>query len=160
MDGRENRIREVLKELEHSVTGIDTNSEELIRLLGDVQGYTEEIVTEIQSINDVVNAIQKIASQSNILALNASIEAARAGELGKGFAVVANEMGIFSKNNAELAKEINEKLASIHAYTDKLAQAVNSAHKNANSQSTEVSKIATFIEEVAGRVEKEQETND
>ena len=59
-------------------------------------------------INDMVAQILDIASQTNLLSLNASIEAARAGEQGKGFAVVAQEIGNLATNSSETAVQIQE----------------------------------------------------
>ncbi len=56
-------------------------------------------------ISNIINEVDSIATQTNMLAVNASIEAARAGEQGKGFAVVAIQVGELAKKSAEVAKE-------------------------------------------------------
>lgn len=76
----------------------------------------------IEQIAQVSTAIQEIASQTSLLALNASIEAARAGEAGKGFAVVAEEIKKLSENTAEEISKVNELvlkvLESVRALSD------------------------------------------
>lgn len=70
-----------------------------------------------QSIGEVVNLINDIASQTNLLALNATIEAARAGDAGKGFAVVASEVKTLATQTARATTNIAHKVSEIQAAT-------------------------------------------
>lgn len=94
-------------------------------IINDINGLTDSINSRAEhteqdietamsylyaltDINEKVKIIQDIASQTNILAINASIEASRAGETGKGFAVVATEIKNLALNSTKAADEIYE----------------------------------------------------
>ncbi|MBB3109714.1 heme-based aerotactic transducer [Paenibacillus phyllosphaerae] len=80
---------------EHGKNQLDKVISNMVELKDNVQRITETIASlekNSKKIGDIVDVITEIASQTNLLALNAAIEAARAGEHGKGFAVVADEV--------------------------------------------------------------------
>ena len=83
---------------------------------------TDESVRQIQSAVAVITAI---ASQTNLLSLNASIEAARAGEAGRGFAVVATEIKNLSEESNSSAKKIDEVISKLASDSQATVEVMN-----------------------------------
>lgn len=100
----------------------EKTTEAFIRISDQIHQTNESVV----KIQEVVNLIADIASQTNLLSLNASIEAARAGAAGKGFAVVAGEIQKLAEQTNSSAKIIDEIIVSL---SDESRQTVQSIHE-------------------------------
>ena len=134
-----------------------------------------EHITEIsKEIGNIITDIEDIASQTNLLSLNASIEAARAGEAGKGFAVVADQIGKLAADSAKSAVNtrdlIDKTLVEIEkgntitrttadafnqiiADMESFAEIAENTMEKANSQAESLKQIGQGIEQLSGVVQ-------
>ena len=92
--------------------------------MNSVQEQTNDTNRSAMDIQDATQLITEIASQTNLLSLNASIEAARAGENGKGFAVVAGEIRNLSEQSRISAEKINGIVQQLMGNSDKSVQTI------------------------------------
>lgn len=134
-------------------TTMESTEDKISRILE----VLEQAITESENVNridDLTNDILNIASETNLLSLNASIEAARAGEAGRGFAVVASEI-------SKLATESQATANRIQGINSMVIQAVNNLAENANDLVTYIntSILSEFKNFAKGGTEYREKAN-
>ena len=127
-----------------SITVVNESSQKIADINNQVNAFHEKI----NKIGEIVDIVKKVASQSNLLALNASIEAARAGEHGRGFAVVASEVRNLAAQSAKSSKEITDTINMVQQSVDKTVVSMKNIYENSNQQKEKADEIGNVLNKV------------
>lgn len=119
-----NDSHRMIDEGRKTVDAMEAQSSQSASATREVRVHVRSLAEKLNAITDFVEDIQKIASQTNLLSLNASIEAARAGEQGRGFAVVAEEIRKLADDSSNTAVEIQRIIEEITLYTQNAIEKV------------------------------------
>ena len=164
-DSKKNK--EIEREMRTSVNNLTEALSEMTKTVDqatkDMTGVADkqaEIVKSTDIINEsvaaslkIIDIIQDIASQTNLLSLNASIEAARAGEAGRGFAVVAEEVGRLAVTSTKTSDEIASTLSHMSETISDMVEKTVGINENISSQGAAMEEINANIEELSAMAE-------
>ncbi|MBI3479047.1 MAG: HAMP domain-containing protein [Nitrosomonadales bacterium] len=128
----------------------------------DVKAATVVIQTlqkESDEIRSVTQIISGIASQTNLLALNAAIEAARAGEQGRGFAVVADEVRKLAQRTQEATFEIQKKIETLLVGVKEATQVMTTGSDKADKSVEQINITSEAFENIIQSIAKIREVN-
>lgn len=163
-----------VEELQATITdvteGVHTTAEHVDNSYTQAQQYAKEadrsskemknMVTAMESINEtskkienIIADIEDIASQTNLLSLNAAIEAARAGEAGKGFAVVADQIRQLAEQSAKSAVDTRQLIEGS-------IQEISEATKLSENVAATIREVVTGMEQIAESSQKLKEISD
>jgi methyl-accepting chemotaxis protein len=159
-----NRAQEVVDASQHTVD-VSHSGQQAVRDTIATMGHIEERVESIaenilalseqtQQIGEIIATVGDIATQSNMLALNASVEAARAGEHGKGFAVVAAEVRNLAEQSRQATAQVREILMDIQNGINATVMATEEGIKVVDRGVELAAGTATAIEQLAGVIDE------
>ena len=129
----------------------ETGREGLSEVASDIQ----EIARESEGLLEINAVMNNIASQTNLLSMNAAIEAAHAGESGKGFAVVAEEIRKLAENSSKQSKTISTVLKKMKNSIDKISKSTNTVLARFEAIDTSVRVVAEQEENIRNAMEEQ-----
>ena len=139
-------------ETEKQVRALQDSTLTMVEGIEKISDQIKDTSRAVDSINEKVSTISEIASQTNLLSLNASIEAARAGEMGKGFAVVAEEIGKLAINSAEAAERIREEMEGLLASSQATVEESGKVHELTVSQQSDLNETTEKIHDLLDQI--------
>ena len=144
-----------------------TSLEKLLKQSEEVTECVDEIGKTIVSTNEsskqisqFSQAIADIATQTNLLSLNASIEAARAGEAGRGFAVVADEIRALADQSSQSADEIKRIVDSLLAGSEESVEVMGKLNENFGMQASQLESTRQGMNVMSDNVRNVRETSE
>lgn len=161
-----------LSEVSVGNEGNAQESTEIAVNMQNINNYSRQMAEAFGHITDLLNSIEKnnesifdIASETELLSLNASIEAAKAGEAGKGFAVVAGEIKNLSDSSRDAAKDSNDTSAKVKKFMEDLRQQAENlsglvfqVDQRVDTLAAATEQIAAstkLVEELSGQIQEE-----
>lgn len=154
------RISEFAETTKNTVNSGIVTIEELNQKAKATTEITKTVIENIQdlqnaskSIGGITETINEIASQTNLLSLNASIEAARAGESGRGFAVVAQEIRKLAEQSMEASHQIEKIIDGIQCRTQETVKNAREAEEIVTSQEESLRETVQVFKVIGKQVE-------
>ena len=141
-------ITETLEKSDGLIQELGTATRDGKDTLAQSNSVTTKIAEESGSLMEASSVIQHIASQTNLLAMNAAIEAAHAGEAGKGFAVVADEIRKLAEESASQGKTITATLKSLSGEIEGLSSSSQVVEHKFNA----IFNLAEQVKEISARL--------
>lgn len=131
-------LSDSLDEISQASSLISTGIEVAVNANDNILTEVQEAANNAKNTDEVLNFVKNIASQTNLLGLNAAIEASRAGDHGRGFSVVANEIRKLSNSSSQSINEINSTLSKIEHSVHNISEGITSTTDTFKEQLSQI----------------------
>lgn len=159
----ENSTNTITENVEVTAEAVATGQENISRMTGlteqvdtagkDVANALSTFQQTAAEMNSITDIITNVASQTSLLALNASIEAARAGEAGRGFAVVASEISNLASQTTEATDNITGLINDVVSQVDTMVSTIEKLLKAGEEESRCAADTAASFDQISGSVD-------
>ena len=151
-----NSVNNSVELMSSSFNELQQNADVGIKTQHDVNQIIQQIEQQSKTLQAANAAIARIASQTNLLAMNAAIEAAHAGTAGKGFSVVADEIRKLSETSSKESKTIGEELLKVQTSISSVVEASERATGAFNHVSESLQSTDEIFQQIKGAMEEQQ----
>jgi methyl-accepting chemotaxis protein len=155
------QVKEIVKSADNTIKEMTQTTKDNSGVISNFTESFEELLSKVKSIENISTQINGIASQTQLLSLNASIESARAGEAGRGFTIVADEIKKLSENTTALLKDIQKTVKETYDIAIKAKNQVEDLNQGKADSDTVAkeanegfTKVTDKIEEITERISK------
>lgn len=159
MIGNISSITGSVKRMSREYQGLIESTDTTRHRQNEVAQQVNHMAEQSQHLAEANSIIAQIASQTNLLAMNAAIEAAHAGEAGKGFSVVADEIRKLAENAASQSRAISKELDDITNIISRIVTISEFAVQDFAVISTKVVETEQVVEEIHNAIEEQQEAS-
>lgn len=151
-----NSVAELTKRADDVSINLSGSSVDGNKQIQEAIDAISEIQESSQTVQDMVRIIQQVASQTNLLSMNAAIEAAHAGNYGQGFAVVANEVRSLAASSSKSTAEIRNRIKDMVAKINKGFEAITAAGSAFNDITTSAEENKKVIQTISNAMTEQK----
>lgn len=144
----------LLEDISLGQTEIETSLNDILLLnrgFAKTKANINDLVTDIQSISQIIELIKNISEQTTLLAINASIEASRAGEQGKGFSVIADAIRGLSEKTTESVENITNVIKNVEEDTKKVDRNTEDLFEELKEKTKRAQKSISTLDDITNQ---------
>ncbi len=149
LEGLAGKMKEASEVSSESLSNLQESSTAMTSKIDEISATIQRTQDAVNNISEKVEGITSIATQTNLLSLNASIEAARAGEAGKGFSVVAEEIGKLAEDSKTMADDIKKEMGVL---LEEAKDAVRAAQEVKDANLEQQASLGETIQSISGMI--------
>lgn len=157
MIGNIRSVNQSVEKMSDSFVSLAESAQNGSQMQKDVNNKVEQIRLQSDTLQNANAAIASIASQTNLLAMNAAIEAAHAGDAGRGFSVVADEIRKLSETSSAQSKTIREQLGNIRTSIESVVSASENSSKAFETVTNRINDTDQIVRQIRSAMEEQNQ---